>query len=63
MIKKIVSVLFLLSFTCLRAGVYYVDNKHPSAADSNPGTETQPWKTIWEAASTIIAGDTDYIQA
>jgi len=25
---------------------YYVDQSHPSASDSNPGTEALPWKTI-----------------
>ena len=25
---------------------YYIDRAHPAASDSNPGTESLPWKTI-----------------
>ncbi len=31
--------------------------------DANPGTISEPWKTIQKAASTINAGDTVYIRA
>jgi len=41
---------------------YYVDTNHPSASDSNPGTEALPWKTIQKAANTLVAGDTAYIK-
>jgi purple acid phosphatase-like protein/calcineurin-like phosphoesterase family protein/pectate lyase-like protein/fibronectin type III domain protein len=41
---------------------YYVDTNHPSASDSNPGTEALPWKTIQKAANTLVAGDTVYIK-
>ncbi|MGH8605351.1 MAG: fibronectin type III domain-containing protein, partial [Gammaproteobacteria bacterium] len=41
---------------------YYVDTNHPSASDSNQGTETLPWKTIQKAANTLVAGDTVYIK-
>ena len=37
---------------------YYVDQDHPNASDSNPGTEDLPWLTIQKAADTVWAGDT-----
>lgn len=37
---------------------YYVDQGHPLASDSNPGTESLPWLTIQKAADTVWAGDT-----
>lgn len=40
--------------------VYYVT---PTGSDSNPGTESQPWRTIQKAADTLVAGDTVYIKA
>ncbi len=42
--------------------IYYVDQNHPLANDSNPGTEDLPWKTISKAANTLKAGDTVYIK-
>ncbi len=33
------------------AGTYYVDNQSPSASDGNPGTESQPYRTISAAAT------------
>ncbi len=42
------------------ANVYYVS---PNGSDSNPGTETQPWKTIGKAANTLVAGDTVIVNA
>lgn len=47
----------LIASTCI-AATYYVDNKHPNASDSNPGSETSPWNTIRKAANTMVAGDT-----
>jgi parallel beta-helix repeat protein len=45
----------------MRAGaIYYVS---PSGSDSDPGTESQPWRTIQKAAKTLGAGDTVYIKA
>jgi hypothetical protein len=41
-----------------QAATYYVDQNHPQASDSNPGTEDLPWKTIQKAANTVLAGDT-----
>ena len=34
-------------------GIYYVSN---SGSDANPGTQSQPWKTIQKAANSLIAG-------
>jgi hypothetical protein len=42
---------------------YYVDQNHASASDQNPGTLTQPWRTITKANQTLAAGDTVYIRA
>ena len=42
--------------------VYYVDTNHPQASDSNPGSESLPWKTITRA-NAVNAGDTVYIKA
>lgn len=40
--------------------IYYVAK---NGNDSNPGTESQPWRTIQKAAETLVAGDTVYIKA
>lgn len=37
--------------------IYYVS---PSGKDSNPGTFSQPWRTVQHAANTVRAGDTVY---
>jgi hypothetical protein len=42
---------------------YYVDQNHPQASDSNPGTESAPWATIHKAASTVKAGDTVIVKS
>lgn len=42
---------------------FFVDTSHPEADDANPGTETQPWKTIRHAASLLQPGDTVYVKA
>jgi len=54
--------LFLsLSFLFIAPGntaTYYVDQNHPQASDSNPGTEELPWKTMIHGCEQLIAGDT-----
>lgn len=35
----------------------------PAGSDSNPGSETQPWRTIQHAAETLQAGETVLIRA
>ena len=41
----------------LIAADYYVDQSHPDANDTNPGSEVLPWETIQKAANTLTAGD------
>jgi parallel beta-helix repeat protein len=38
---------------------YYVAT---NGDDSNPGTESQPWRTIQKAADAMVAGDTVYVR-
>lgn len=40
---------------------YHVDNTHPDASDSNPGTAKKPWLTIQHAADTAGPGDTVFV--
>jgi hypothetical protein len=42
------------------ASTYYVS---PNGNDSNPGTESQPWKTIQKACDTLTAESTVYVKA
>ncbi|MBC7227362.1 MAG: right-handed parallel beta-helix repeat-containing protein [Thermoflexales bacterium] len=48
------------STAALQGAVYYVA---PTGNDANPGTLTQPWRTIQHAADTLVAGETVYIRA
>jgi hypothetical protein len=41
---------------------FYVDASHPSAADSNPGSEALPWRSLGKAASTLVAGQTALVK-
>src|SRR4030042_6687877 len=43
--------------------MYVVDQAAPGAADTNPGTEEQPFKTVQHAADTARPGDTVYVMA
>lgn len=36
----------------------YLDNRHPSASDTNPGTASQPWLTLQHAFDVAQPGDT-----
>ena len=45
----------MLFATPTLGNIYYVST---TGNDSNPGTETLPWKTIQKAANTLVAGDT-----
>jgi hypothetical protein len=40
---------------------YYVDANHPKAADTNPGTRDQPWKTVQHAADSVDLGVTVHV--
>jgi hypothetical protein len=43
--------------------IYYVDQNHPDASDSNSGSEDDPWLSIQHAADVMQAGDTVYVAA
>ncbi len=59
--KKLVAVIgFSITWSSALFGAeYYVAS---TGQDSNPGTESSPWKTIDKANSTLRAGDTVYIR-
>lgn len=42
---------------------YYVDQNHPAASDTNPGTEALPWLTLDKAAAAAQPGDTILVKA
>jgi hypothetical protein len=44
----------------LASSIYYVDS---DGSDSDPGTESQPWKTIQKACDTLTPGSTVYVKA
>ncbi|CUS34181.1 right-handed parallel beta-helix repeat-containing protein [Candidatus Nitrospira nitrificans] len=41
------------------AATYYVAT---TGSDGNPGTETQPWRTVAYAVAIMVAGDTTYVR-
>ena len=45
------------------AAVYYVAREHPKAADTNPGTEDQPWATLTHAGKTVKSRDVVWVKA
>ncbi len=47
----------------VRAATYVVDQAAPGAADTNPGTEEKPFKTIQHAADAAKRGDTVCVMA
>jgi predicted dehydrogenase len=59
----LVAVLALALLGPALAGTYYVAQNQPGAADSNPGTEDQPWLTLGKAVATAATGDTVWIKA
>lgn len=56
----ILTAILLAPLPGLRAATYFVA---PSGADSNPGTEAQPFRTIQKAADVVAAGDTVRVRA
>lgn len=57
------SLLILGATSPLWAADYYVDQAHPGASDNNPGTEAQPWLTLYRAArAPLQPGDTVYVK-
>lgn len=47
----------------VRSSMYVVDEAAPGAADTNPGTEQMPFKTVQHAADAAKPGDTIYVMA
>ena len=47
----------------VQAATYVVDQAAPGAADTNPGTEEKPFKTIQRAADVVKPGDTVCVMA
>ncbi len=47
----------------VRAAAYVVDQAAPGAADTNPGTEEKPFKTVERTADVAKPGDTVYVMA
>ncbi|MDX1440215.1 MAG: hypothetical protein R3284_09960, partial [Rubricoccaceae bacterium] len=45
------------AFTGDRGHAYWVDQSHPRADDTNPGTQDLPWKTINRASTVLRPGD------
>ncbi len=45
------------------AATYVVDQAAPAAADTNPGSEEQPFRTVQHAADVAKPGDTIYVMA
>ncbi len=45
------------------AATYVVDQAAPGAADTNPGTEEKPFKTVQQAADAAKPGDTVFVMA
>lgn len=59
---------FVLALICGTAmagpgDIFIVDKQHPQANDSNPGSATQPWKTIQHAVNTLGPGETVLVKA
>jgi hypothetical protein len=46
-----------------QTAIYVVDQAAPSSADTNPGTEQQPFKTVQHAADAARPGDTIFVMA
>jgi hypothetical protein len=47
----------------LGAATYVVDQAAPGTADTNPGTEEKPFRTVQHAANTVKPGDTVHVLA
>jgi hypothetical protein len=52
----------------IQADTYYVDNGHPQASDTNPGTQTLPWvncpgMTGWRGNTSLKPGDTVFFNS
>ena len=60
--KEKATIFVLLSFiSACYSTTFYVNQRHPSAGDTNPGTRQLPWLTIQHAANTAATGDTVFV--
>jgi parallel beta-helix repeat protein len=63
-----IKIMFFMMVICLALAStswsenYYVDKNNTSASDSNPGSESRPWKTIQKGADVAVAGDIVYVK-
>ncbi len=60
-LRRRLTVIILLVPTMAVPGLgaqYWVARGNPTASDDNPGTASQPWKTLGKAAVTLQPGDT-----
>jgi len=55
------SVIWAVTADPVAAATYVVDKAEPGAADTNPGTERKPFKTVQHAADAAQAGDTIFV--
>jgi parallel beta-helix repeat protein len=62
-VLALLALLLIVPASASWAANYYVDANSPNARDSNPGTESQPFKTMGKATSLVKAGDTVFIKA
>lgn len=59
MLRRFLHFCFLVVATTITSGAtYYVDQNHPSASNSNPGTASQPFLTIGQGLQSVGPGDT-----
>lgn len=56
--RLVAAVLLLCLIGDARGATYYVSQNNPAAADTNAGTDAQPWKTLARAAGAVAPGDT-----
>ena len=62
-LKRIVAALVVLVLASVAwPGELFVAQKDPAAADTNPGTEAKPFKTIQAAVDKAQAGDTIWVK-
>ncbi len=60
--NTLLSLLFFMTMcSVLQAAEFYVDGANGN--DSNPGTLSNPWKTLSKANNSLMAGDTVYIRS
>src|ERR1035441_7945426 len=63
MLRALIACLTLSLSTAAWSAEYFVDQKAPTAADKNPGTEALPLKTIQAAVDIVKPGDTIWVKA